>query len=327
VTQVYPSPPVLCIGELLIDFIASDDATSLENAESFVARPGGAPANVAVALARLGVASAFCGVVGDDPFGRRLRNALDANDVGTSNLRLTDEADTTIAFAWKNERGDGEFRLLRLADRLLDLKDINWANIESTGAIVVGSVSLAAEPSRFAIQHAIQIAKEEDVPICVDVNIRPSMWPSPDAARELLSPLIASATVLKLSVDDARYLFATGDNLDLVFAELNGLARPFMVLTDGARGAWFAKQTSEGPWFEHIPPYPVDAIEPTGAGDAFTAAIISRLIAKGWSALDEDDVRFASAAGALTTTRTGAIDSLPRSDEIQAFVESNVADP
>jgi fructokinase len=314
---------VLCIGELLIDLIASDASTSLEDASSLVARPGGAPANVAVALARLGVPSAFCGVVGNDPFGRRLLHTLDANGVGTASLRLTDEDDTTIAFAWKNERGDGEFRLLRLADRLLNIDDIDDAHIASVAAIVVGSVALAVNPSRIAIEHAVEIATEKEVPICVDVNIRPSMWFSAKVARELITPTIESATLLKLSVDDARFLFDTGDNLNMIFAELNSLARPFTILTDGARGAWFAKQTSEGPWFEHVPPFPVHAVEPTGAGDAFTAAIISRLITNSWSTLDEDDIRFASAAGAFTTTRQGAIDSLPTLAEVNAFMNAN----
>jgi fructokinase len=315
--------PVLCIGELLIDLIASDGSTSLENAGAFVARPGGAPANVAVALARLGVPSAFCGVVGNDPFGKRLRGILDSNNVDTWRLRLSDEEDTTIAFAWKNERGDGEFHLLRLADRLVNIDDIDDSAIESTVAIVIGSVALAADPSRVAIEHAVEIATERDVPICVDVNIRPSMWFSAESARIFLGPLIKSATLLKLSVDDARFLFETGDDFDSIFAELNALARPFTVLTDGARGAWFAKRTAEGPWFEHVSAFQVEAVEPTGAGDAFTAAIISRLIANNWSSLDEDDVRFASAAGALTTTRPGAIDSLPTLAEVSAFMEGN----
>jgi fructokinase len=154
---VTDSPSVLCIGELLIDLIASDASTSLEDAGTFVARPGGAPANVAVALARLGVPSAFCGVVGNDPFGRRLLHTLEANGVGTAPLRLTDEENTTIAFAWKNERGDGEFRVLRLADRLLNIDDIDDANIALAAAIVVGSVALAVNPSRVAIEHAVEI--------------------------------------------------------------------------------------------------------------------------------------------------------------------------
>jgi sugar/nucleoside kinase (ribokinase family) len=314
--------PVLSIGEVLIDLIASDESTSLENAGAFVARSGGAPANVAVALARLGAPSGFCGVIGDDPFGKRLRTTLEANSVNTSRLRSTTEADTTIAFAWKNERGDGHFRILRMADRLLNVEDVEQAGIKQSAAIVLGSVSLTEEPSKTAINRAIEVATNAGVPICVDVNVRPSLWTSAEAAWEACEPVLRAATLLKLSLDDVRFLFGTKDDLEAAFALLNGLNRPFTVLTDGARGAWFARQTVEGPWFEHVPPFAVKAIEPTGAGDAFTAAIISRLIAAKWRSLEMDDVLFASAAGALTTTRRGAIDSLPTAEDIKAFLQS-----
>jgi fructokinase len=122
--------PVLSFGETLIDLISSDNANRLEDVTSFAVRVGGAPANVVVALARLGVPSAFCGVVGNDPFASRLRTTLSANNVDLSRLRGTNEADTTIAFAWKDERGDGHFRLIRMADRLLDIRDVDDARIE-----------------------------------------------------------------------------------------------------------------------------------------------------------------------------------------------------
>jgi sugar/nucleoside kinase (ribokinase family) len=319
--------PVLSIGEVLIDLIASDESTSLEDASSFVARPGGAPANVAVALSRLGAPSAFCGVIGDDPFGKRLRTTLEDEAVDTSRLRSTTDADTTIAFAWKDDRGDGYFRILRMADRLLSVEDIELAAIDQSAAIVIGSVSLTEEPSRSAIYRAIEVATNAGVPICVDVNMRQTLWFSAKAAREACEPLLRAATLLKLSMDDIRFLFGTEDDFDASFSHLNGLNRPFSVLTDGARGAWFARQTAEGPWFEHVPPFAVEAIEPTGAGDAFTAAIVSRLIASNWRSLEVDDVRFASAAGALTTTRRGAIDSLPTAQEVESFLHSQSQTP
>src|ERR671917_159042 len=99
------SGQILAIGEILVDFIVADDATSLEAAETFVARSGGAPANASVALARLGLASAFCGVVGDDEFGTRLRAELATEGVDTSRLKQSTEAATTLAFAWKDSSG------------------------------------------------------------------------------------------------------------------------------------------------------------------------------------------------------------------------------
>src|SRR5215217_8419710 len=141
---------ILAIGEILVDFIVQDGATSLDTAETFVARSGGAPANACVALARLGLASAFCGVVGDDQFGARLQAELAAEGVDTSRLRQSNEAATTLAFAWKDSHGDGHFWLLRGADARLSEADANAAGVAALGALVVGSVALSAQPARSA---------------------------------------------------------------------------------------------------------------------------------------------------------------------------------
>src|SRR5918997_7007630 len=137
---------ILAIGEILVDFIVADGATTLEAAETFVARSGGAPANASVALARLDLASAFCGVVGNDQFGARLQAELAAEGVDTSRLRQSNEAATTLAFAWKDATGDGHFWLLRGADALLAESDVRAANIPKLSALVVGSVALSAQP-------------------------------------------------------------------------------------------------------------------------------------------------------------------------------------
>lgn len=315
---------VLSFGETLIDLIAADGSGSLEDVSALAVRPGGAPANAAVALARLGVPSGFCGVVGNDPFGAKLRRTLAADGIDLSRLRGTDEADTTIAFAWKDARGDGHFRLLRMADALLDHRDVERAGVQEAKAIVVGSVSLSAEPSRGAVTEATRIAAAAGVPICFDVNARPTLWPSPDAAREACAPILARATLLKLSLDDAAFLFETGITPEAAIQRGLATGARFVVLTDGGRGAWFAAP-DEGLSFaeRYIPAFAVDAIEPTGAGDAFAGAVISRLIANDWASLNGDDVRFASAAGALTTTRRGAIEALPMRAEVDAFLSAH----
>jgi sugar/nucleoside kinase (ribokinase family) len=122
------------------------------------------------------------------------------------------------------------------------------------------------------------------------------------------------------------FLFDTGDSLKLVFAELNALARPFTVIIDTARSAWVVRPTSEGPRLEQIPPFQINAAEPTCAGDAFTTAVISGLIANDWASLDEEDVGFSSAVGALTTTRPRAIDSLPIMSQVNDFLNRQRSD-
>src|SRR5918994_6629965 len=193
---------VLAIGEILVDFIVADGATTLESAETFVARPGGAPANASVALARLGLASAFCGVVGDDPFGSRLQAELAAEGVDTSRLRQSDEASTTLAFAWKDSGGDGHFWLIRGADTLLSEADANAAGVSSLQALVVGSVSLAAQPARSAIERAVNLAHLAGVPVVFDVNLRPTLWSDLASARPACEAVARFSTLVKLSLDD-----------------------------------------------------------------------------------------------------------------------------
>jgi sugar/nucleoside kinase (ribokinase family) len=320
-----PSGQVLAIGEYLIDLIATGEATSLLDVECLAVRPGGAPANVAVALSRQGVNSALCAVVGQDPFGERLLAVLDANGVDRTRVRQDPRVDTTLALAWKDARGDGHFRLLRQADIQLDVDDLNGAGIEAFDAIVIGSVSLSHQPSRTAIEHAVAVARANDVAICFDANIRPSIWISRDAVWTVCEPILSACTLLKLSMDDARYLFELEQDAtpDDVMESVGRYGCPFVVITDGSRGAWFSSGSS-GRYspLEFVPAYQVDAVEPTGAGDAFVAAIITRLLGNEWNGLATEDVRYASAAGALTTTRAGAIDSLPTASEIQEFLDA-----
>lgn len=316
-------PPVLAFGELLIDLIATGSATSLLDANTLSVRPGGAPANVALALARLGIPSALCSVIGRDPFGERLLGVIDANGVDRSRVRQVSHADTTLAFAWKDERGDGHFRLLRQADILLNVDDVDSANIADLAAIVVGSVALSAQPSRTAIEVAVQHAAEAGVPVCFDVNLRPTIWPDRRTARHACEQILPSTSLLKLSLDDAMFLLDLRENppAEAVFAALDDFAFDSVVVTDGARGCWFSNWGPAGyspP--VHLPGFAIDAVEPTGAGDAFMAATISRLVERDWEPLTLEDVRFASAAGALTTMRSGAIDALPTRAEIDAFL-------
>lgn len=320
--------PVLSIGEFLIDLIADERATGLLDATELAVRPGGAPANVAVALARQGIPAALCAVVGQDPFGDRLIAVLDANNVDRSRVRQDSRADTTLAFAWKGAGGDGHFRLVRQADTLLDTDDINAAGIAQLSAIVVGSVSLSQQPSRAAIETSTELAAAVGVPVCFDVNMRPTIWPDLDAARGACKSILLQTNLLKLSLDDARILLDFDESAGAkgVIEALANYTFDYIVVTDGARGAWFSNWLSIG-YSEpvHVPAFAVEAVEPTGAGDAFTAAIIARLIENDWAPLTVEDVCYASAAGALTTTRSGAINSLPSRDDINAFLDEQLS--
>ena len=310
--------PVVSIGECLIDLIAPG-GTDLTTANELRIREGGAPANVSVALARLGMPSRLHAVVGDDPFGVRLRARLEREGVDVSTVRVAEGEQTTVAFAWSEADGSGQFRIHRHADALLSPDDVAQSTLEHAEAIVVGSVAMCAEPSKSAVLNALRHATDMGIPVVVDLNIRPGLGVPMDEVRLSASILIASARVVKLSVDDARLLWGAS-TIDEAAAMLDRFDPAIAVITDGGRGA--ALRTSSG--LTQLDVFPVEMVEPTGAGDAFTAAFISRMIAKGWQSADAEDLRFAMAAGALATTHPGAMDGLPTRSEIEDLLRDRV---
>jgi fructokinase len=310
--------PVISIGECLVDLIAPG-GTDLTTATELQIRDGGAPANVAVALARFGVPSRLHAVVGDDPFGERLRTRLGREGVDVSMMRVAPGEATTVAFAWSDAKGDGHFRIHRNADALLSPEDVSATSLNDAEAIVVGSVAMCAEPSKSAVLTAIRHATDREIPVVVDLNIRPGLGVPMDEVRLSASVLLASATVVKLSVDDARALWGA-TSINDASAALDRFDPSVAVITDGGRGA--ALRIAAG--LKCLDAFAVEAIEPTGAGDAFTAAFISRMIAKEWRSADTEDLRFAMAAGALATTHPGAMDGLPTRNEVEAFLRERL---
>ena len=313
--MVDPNRAVLAIGECLIDLIA-DDQKDLPQADRLAIREGGAPANVAVALARLGVPVRLGAVVGHDPFGLRLRDALAGEGVDVSAMRLTREAATSLALAWTNDRGDGEFQLLRLADRLFSDHDADAARPGEASALVAGSVMLSDTGARRGASAALALAQANNVSVVFDVNLRPTLWPTLAQVRIVIEPFLREAFLIKVSLDDARGVW--GDETpEAAIERLSVYPAITVVVTDGGRGVWYRNEHERT---RHLPVFDVDVVEPTGAGDAFTAALTSRLLDRGWTSPDDDDVRFAMAAGALATTKAGAWPGLPTRAEIEAFL-------
>lgn len=305
--------PVIAVGECLIDLIAPG-GSNLITGESLAIREGGAPANVAVGLARLGVPVQLRTVLGDDPFGERLHARLVAEGIDVSRVRIAADTPTTIALAWADANGDGHFRLHRHADRLLSPEEMDISGAE---AVVIGSVSMCASPSVDAVLTVIRHATEQAVPLVFDVNVRPGLIPM-DELRMLVTAGLTASTVVKLSVDDARHLWGA-DSLEAAADALERIDPPIAVITDGSRGALLRVGSTR----IRQSVFAVDAREPTGAGDAFTSAFVSRMIARGWQGADADDLRFAMASGALATTRPGAMDGLPSLNQVMEFLHAH----
>lgn len=305
--------PVIAIGECLVDLIAPA-GSDLVSGESLIIREGGAPANVAVGLARLGVPVQIRSVLGEDAFGQRLKSRLADEGVDVSHIRIAEGTPTTIALAWSDEHGDGHFYLHRHADRLLSPADME---IHGAEALVIGSVAMTARPSTDAILTAIRVAGEQSIPLVFDVNVRPGQM-AMNELRMRVNAGLGASTVIKLSLDDARHLWGA-TTLDAAADALEKFDPPVAIITDGSRGALMRVGQTRIP--QDV--FAVDAIEPTGAGDAFTAGFISRMIERRWQGADAGDLRFAMASGALATTHPGAMDGLPTREEVLEFLNAN----
>jgi fructokinase len=312
---------VTTVGEALVDFVAVT-ATDLSSATDFVRAAGGAPANVAVAAARLGAAAAFVGAVGDDPFGTYLAETLSANGVNTSALRRLPDR-TTLAFVARNLGGIPDFVFYRGADAALHPNDLPKDLLDRSAVVHVGSTALTREPSRSATLAAVEAARRAGALVSVDPNLRPSSWPSMEAAVLEIAPLLQAADVLKVNDEEAR-LFTAAASLSDALGSL-GRDDSLVVITCGSDGCLWRWHGQTGA----VGAPKVTVVDTTGAGDAFVGAVLAELRFRGFSSSNLGDLtqseltgvlQFACAAGSISCTRTGAMTSLPTRQEVEELL-------
>ena len=312
---------VVCLGELLIDFVPLETGSDLRGADAFRKAAGGAPANVAVGLARLGVSSAFMGQVGRDGFGRFLADTLAASGVDVSPLRATAAAPTMLAFVSLAADGEREFLFYRSpsADMLFAPEDVDEAALAAAKVLHVGSISLIAEPSRSATLHAIALARRHGVRVSYDPNLRLALWPDAEAARAGLRLGLRHAEIVKIGADEVQFLTASTDPVAGARALWHeGIV--LMAVTRGGDGCVWLTRDAQG----ELPGFAVPAVDTTGAGDAFMAGLLAGVLDHLDGTPDPDRVgaacRFGNAMGALTTTARGAIPSIPGRPAVEAFL-------
>jgi len=312
---------IVCLGEALIDLISVEKGVSLAQVRTFEKAPGGAPANVAVGLARLGVQSGFMGKVGDEDFGHFLARTLADNGVDTSALLFSPQARTALAFVSAKENGERDFMFYRhpSADMLIRPDEINKEYIQAARVFHFGSISLISEPSRSATLEALRCAQEHGLFISYDPNLRLSLWPSPAEARQGIKIGWDFADVAKISEEELEFLASTSDlkrGADRLFtAELK-----LLVISRGRRGCYFATREERG----YVPGYRVATVDTTGAGDGFVAGLLAGLLEIGFRMDSREEIihvlRLANAVGALTVTKRGAIPALPTRDQVSKFI-------
>ncbi len=306
---------VVCLGEVLIDFVALEHGVSVGEASGFKKAPGGAPANVAVAVARLGHASAFLGQVGDDPFGHYLADVLAADNLDVSGLRFSAEARTALAFVSLRADGERSFMFYRhpSADMLMRPEDVALDVLKGKKIFHFGSITLIGEPSRSATLKAAEAARKDGLMISYDPNLRLALWPSADAARNGMLAGLDYATVVKVSEEEVEFLTGSHDVSSLWRDSIQLIA-----VTQGADGAIIHSRDGK----QHVQGFNVRAVDTTGAGDGFVAGLLVGLLEHKDNYLTqlEPIVRFANAVGALTTTQLGAIPALPTRAAVEQFM-------
>ena len=307
---------IISFGELLIDFVPTVNGVSLAEAPAFKKAPGGAPANVAAGLAKLGIDVAFLGKVGDDEFGHMLEGVIKEVGVDTSMMRFDTKALTALAFVTLKANGEREFMFYRhpSADMLLTEDEVDMQRIRDTEIFVYGSIPLITDPTRSTLLKILGEAKRAGVFCCYDPNLRLSLWENAQAAKDGILSIWESADMIKISDEELEFL--TGKGSDSAARSLMFDRLKLLLVTEGPDGARYYTPDFAG----KVAGLKVDAVDTTGAGDAFVAGFLSK-VAADRGVLDDESklqaaIRFANVAGAITTTGRGAIPSLPTVEQI-----------
>ena len=312
---------VLCFGEALMDMLA-------EPAGSYRPYAGGAPANVAVALAKLGVDSAFVGMLAEDAFGDLLLKSLGAVGVSTAQVVRTQDANTALAFISLDAQGERRFSFYRppAADLLFRAEHFKPEAFKQAAAFHCCSNSLTEPSIAEATMEGVRLARAAGALVSVDMNYRPGLWPTHADARPRIWSLLGQADVVKLSASELTYLAEPMQGEQAAIAKLwEGHAR-WLLITDGPGLIRHLTRDME----DTASTYEVKSINTTGAGDAFVAGILASLVETRAEGLDtflanEEQVdgalRFAAACGALAVTRHGAFEAMPSRAEVEDLME------
>ena len=309
---------ITAVGEILVDLTQTGNDGS--NIGQFAANPGGAPANVAVAAAKLGAKTAFVGKIGRDAFGLGLKRTLMENQVDCSGLCEDRAVPTSLAVVTVDGTGERSFSFYRSpgADVMLEKEEIPETLLKMTRFLHFGSVSLTADPARTATLYAARRAKELGAILTYDPNYRPALWTSEDLAKAEMRVPLTMVDILKISDEELELMTGTTDPAEGA-ARMQEKGIRLVLVTLGADGVYYRFGTETGT----VPGFSVQVADTNGAGDTFFGAVLSRLSRRETAPWDmtrtelEDILRFANKAASITTSRSGAIPAMPSLNELQ----------
>ena len=317
---------VISIGEALIDFIPHEKGQSLNNVSNFLRVAGGAPLNVAAAVAKLGGNAQMLTKLGVDSFGDHILEQVEPLGVDISKVLRTKEANTALAFVSLREDGERDFSFYRnpSADMLLNAEEIEEEVFAQGGILHFCSVSLIDAPIKEAHRKAIEFAKRNNCLISFDPNVRLPLWETPEACREAILEFLPFANIVKISDEELEFITGIADETEALNFLLQGDVE-VIIYTKGTNGAEFI--TKERKVFS--PSFKVEAQDTTGAGDSFIGSLLYQ-VAEGEYSLEElvtlseekvqEILTFSNATAALTVCKKGAIGALPLKEEVLAKI-------
>ena len=312
---------VTALGELLIDF--TENGVSGQGNPLFEANPGGAPYNVLAMLTKLGHKTAFIGKVGDDFFGKQLKEAIEEVGIDSTGLCMDKEIHTTLAMVHTYPDGDRDFSFYRNpgADMMLKESEVKEELIKESKLFHFGTLSMTHEDVRRATKKAIQIAEDAGNIISFDPNLREPLWNSLDEAKEQILYGLSHCHILKISDNEIQWLTGQEDYTDGVKWILERYQIPLILVSmgkEGSRAYYGGKMVEVKPFIQK------NTIETTGAGDTFCGCVLHYICEHGLDNLTEENLfemlQFANAAASIITTRKGALRVMPEEKEIAGLL-------
>ena len=319
------APLILCLGEMLFDYLADQVECSYSEVETWTPYPGGAPANVACALVKLGTTAGLISCLGRDEAGDELLSLLNTSRVNTEGIQRHISAPTRLVYVTRSVGGErhfagfGEIAADQFADTHLDAAQLPTVLFNTARVLISGTISLAFPQSRQATETAFSLAKEAGMDIFLDINWRPVFWQDEQLAQSLIRQALQAADWVKCSDDEAQWLFGTDSPLQISqeLPQAKGI-----LVTAGDRGCTY----QIGQHYGTVPAFAIQSIDTTGAGDGFVAGFLHQYLLQG-ERLWQDELSakkaiiFASAVGALIATKPGAIAAQPIASEVDNFLD------
>ncbi|WP_392587880.1 aminoimidazole riboside kinase [Serratia ureilytica] len=303
---------VWVLGDAVVDLVP-------ENSNSYLKCPGGAPANVAVGVARLGGDSAFIGRVGQDSFGAFLQQVLSEEGVDIDHMLSDPEHHTSTVVVDLDQHGERSFTFMVQPSADLFLQPDDLPAFQRSDWLHLCSIALSQEPSRSAAFTAMENIRAAGGRVSFDPNIREEIWRQPEALRPCLQKALLLADVVKLSREELVFISHLDDVENGIRWMMQTYPLRLLLVTLGGDGVY----VHDGQRLRHFRAAPVVPVDTTGAGDAFVAgllAALARLHALPQEAQWPAIIAQAQACGALATTAKGAMTALPRAEELAAFL-------